>query len=226
MITWMNKLARKLREKNYFFRRLFDIGMDNLWVDKTILLRFDLESIDFSRKFEKIDIRWYLATVEDCEKWFIGEPKGFPAETKKRFLQLIRRGDWVVFGERVDHEQNSICKPLAHAACVFQFKPMTNQTDFQLLDREGFIMTVFTDPHNRGAGLASGCITEIIRRAHEKGYQTLYIDISTANTPSIRAAMKAGAVLTQSGYYHIRLLKRSLLILFGPLRNRFIRTIE
>jgi len=53
MITRINQLARKLREKNYFFRRLFDVWMDYLWVDKTIILRFDLDAIDFSRKFEK-----------------------------------------------------------------------------------------------------------------------------------------------------------------------------
>jgi len=219
MITFINKVAIKLQRKNYFFKRFFGILTDNLWVNTIVFYKFDLDKIDLARKHEKIEVRWKLATKEDCEKWFTGEPDAFPVVSKKRFLQLIENGDWVLLGERISDSMEP--KPVTHAACAFRQKPMTHSVDFRVQNLEGFIMAVFTDNEMRGQGLAAGCIAEICRKAKEAGKQVVYIDISTTNFPSIRSAEKVGAIPCDTRYILFRILKRSFIFPFGSLSSRF-----
>ncbi len=213
----MNMLARKLREKNYFFRRLFDIWTDYLWLDKMVILQFDLSNVDTSKRLEKTDVRWSLATVKDCQAFFEKEPSW----ANPLFLKFIKQGDWVLTGHCGDQDNNETWD--CHAACVFRSKPMSEAVSFQVDAKEGFILIVHTREIKRGLGLAASCIAEICRRAEDRGCDRLYIDISTANAPSLRAADKVGAAFTDSYYYLFRFLKKSYLFPFGSLKRRFIR---
>ncbi len=217
MITWINQLARKLRKKNYFFRRLFDIWTDYLWIDKLVILRFDLDRINSLKKLEKCDVHWSLATVEDCRANFGNEH----SPDISLFIKFIQRGDWVLAGRCSEQDSGGTWD--CHAACVFQSKPMSDTVEFHVREKEGFILIVFTREDKRGKGLAAGCIAEICRKAKERGVELLYIDISTSNMSSLRAAEKAGASYTDSYYYLFRILKKSYLFPLGALKNRFSR---
>ena len=221
MITFLNKIARKYREKNYFFRRFFDILTDNLWVDKMVILKFDLDKIDLKKKHEKIEVRWNLATEEDCEKWFQEGACGFEGIYEKAMIRSLQRNDWVLLGYCETSE--GIWKPQCHLSCVFH-KAALPSGPFQLRDDEGYIFSVFTTPSVRGCGLAAGCLQELCRIATEQSFKRLFINISTANTSSIRSAEKAGSELTDTFFFHIRFLKKSYILSYGKYKDRFVKT--
>ena len=217
MITWINKLARKLREKNYFFRRLFEIGMDYLWVDKMVVMQLDLEQADLSKTFEKIDVRWWLATREDCEKYFTGVRPGFDVAEGQRMSEFIETGDWFFLG-MVDDASTSA--PSCYCACNFKVRKLHGR-EFSLESWEGFIFNVLTVPEQRGKGLAAGVIAEVCRKAKEQRHSLMFADIATSNAASLRTFEKVGFVATGTYYYLFHVFKRHFLIPVGPLRNRF-----
>ena len=223
MITFLNKIARSCREKNFFFKRFFDILTDYLWVDKMLVLKFDLETIDLTKKHEKTEIIWKLATEEDCEKWFQSKKDGFGTKEGQRMSDLIRNGGCFILGISDDAQASDKSSdiPVCYAACDFSKRLLHNKR-FVVQSREGFIFNVFTSAENRGQGLAAGAITCLCREAKERSCSVLFIDISSANVASLRTSEKAGAVPSGSLYYQIRIFKKSFLWPLGPLKDRFV----
>jgi GNAT superfamily N-acetyltransferase len=111
---------------------------------------------------------------------------------------------------------------VCYGGVVFGSRPFWNtESRFLLRDDEFFILACFTRPAYRGRGLYRSLLSHMCDELRGQGYRTGYIDIAAWNKPSIRGALKAGAVRHDSQYLRIRLLGRNWIIPRGSMKDRF-----
>lgn len=210
MITWLNQWAGRSR-----FTRFWGIVKEVFWVDRYMLFEF-CRNGNYSAAGGKGDIgvMWRVAAEGDIER--MRELGGYDIDLgREEFMKSFVQSDheYLLLGMRDEIIYT-------YAVCAVRAKRMYGLF-FRLEEGEAFISVCFTKPESRGQGWGPKCLGEICRRCWAAGKGRVFIDISTANLPSIRSAEKAGAQKTDSGYYRIRIWKRDYLFPFGMYKNRF-----
>lgn len=231
-ISNLNILVRRLSERSKLLKRLFQVLTDYAWITVYYFWEFDLKRSD--KPWERINvdsIHWVIATAEDCRRWNRNEADGFFPDDCELLLSLIEKGDRLLVGRLPDEVREKLydkCSsddpPDCYAVCATGIKPLTQSCFFQMHEGEGTVRTVYTRKVARGQGLATALYAKWAELTASDNFDRLFIDIESSNVPSFRAVEKAGANRIDSFvFFQIRLFKRSFVLPFGSLRQRFIQ---
>jgi GNAT superfamily N-acetyltransferase len=242
MITWLNQWAERSR-----FRRFWGIVREIFWIDLLLIFEFHLnndhppnyscnnpntpadntdnndtednntddnDTDDNDTDNNDNNITWKIATELDIDRMiYLG---GYDIDSRREmFMKSFVQSsyEYLLLGMKDEMIHT-------YAVCAVRAKRMYGMF-FRLEEDEAFISVCFTRQESRGQGWGPKCIREICRRCKTIGKKRVFIDISTANYPSIRSAEKADAHKTNSGYYCIRIWKKDRLLPFGSYKNRF-----
>ncbi len=211
MITLLNRLAHKYKSRGGVLARLWDIAMELCWIEKIVVFMFGKSKRDVS---DASPIVWRTATDLDVLNMAQAGDMGIDAKDPAYHLSLANAPNGMVVGE--------LDGTVVAYGCFVVGRKKFAQLAFRLDHDEAFLLALYTRSAFRGQGLATQAIAHCLRLLGDRGYRTAYIDISTSNTASLRAAQKARAVDTHTVCYRVRLLKHDFSFPRGCLKSRFV----
>ena len=103
-----------------------------------------------------------------------------------------------------------------------QHKEAWTDRGMLLKDDEFFMWQYFTKRSHRRRGIYTRAICFACDLYADRGYRLGYGDVPTYLEPSRRGEARSGGVCTDSYCWHLRLLKRDVVLARGPLRERFV----
>jgi GNAT superfamily N-acetyltransferase len=201
MITRLNRLAEKGKSRGGWSFRCWNAMTELLWVKMSVVLEYDLGARAPLSDAPGGTVAWFVPKREDLKNYADRSQFGLAPGELGLIDEILADGGWFLIA-RIDG------RDAARAACTVKRRRFIHSRYRVLGDREGFITHCFTEAEHRGKGLGPLCIGEICRRCREQGFETLFIDIETMNTPSIRSAEKAGARPARTTYYVVRLFRQ------------------